>query len=162
MPPSPPTTSSSPTNTKGATHDRRNSGRPPVRRPRQLAPPHRPHAHIPPHRRHNRDGSHVDGLDPNCPYDICAITTLVDLAAAANILANAIANCKQVAGAQSIFKLTRAAAHILDIINKDTPSFTPTFCTYRHFKRAAETRDSQVLSMLLIDVIRIANHITES
>lgn len=98
----------------------------------------------------------------NCPYDIGAITTLVDLAAAANILANAIANCKQVAGAQSIFKLTRAAAHTLDIINKDTPSFTPTFNTYRHFKRAAETRDSQVLSMLLIDVIRIANHITKN
>lgn len=103
-------------------------------------------------------------MDSACDYlnDISAIYALTDLAATANILANAIANCKQVAGAQSIFKLTRTAARVLDIINKDTPSFTPTFNTYRHFKRAVETRDSQVLSMLLIDVIRIANHITES
>lgn len=98
----------------------------------------------------------------NCPYSIDAIPTLTDLAATANILANAIANSQQVAGAQSIFKLTRTTARALDTINKDTPSFTPTFNTYRHFKRAAETRAPEVLSMLLIDVIRTANHITES
>ena len=97
----------------------------------------------------------------NCPYSIDAIPALTDLAATANILANAIANSQQAAGAQSIFKLTCVAAHALDNINKDTPSFTPTLNTYRHFKRAAETRDPQVLSMLLLDVIRIANHITK-
>ena len=98
----------------------------------------------------------------NCPYSIDAIPALTDLAATANILANAIANSQQAAGAQSVFKLTRVAAHALDNINKDTPSFTPTLNTYRHFKRAAETRDPQVLSMLLIDIIRTANHIIES
>ena len=96
------------------------------------------------------------------PRGIEAIPALAELASTANILANAIANSQQVAGAQSIFKLTRTTAHILDIINKDVPSFTPKFSTYRHFRRAAETRDHTVLSMLLIDVIRIANHITES
>ena len=61
-----------------------------------------------------------------------------------------------------IFKEARTAAHILHVTNRDTPTFNPTFRTYRHFEQAIETRDPQVIIRLLIDVIRIAYNITES
>ena len=91
-----------------------------------------------------------------------AIFALSDLAAAANILANAIANSIFVADANAVFKEARMTANILDAANKRAPHFRPTFRTYKYFEQAAETRDPQVLTALLIDIIRIANHITES
>nr|DAP76102.1 MAG TPA: hypothetical protein [Caudoviricetes sp.] len=94
--------------------------------------------------------------------DISAIYALTDLAATANILSNAIANTIFTTTALDIFKEARTAAHILHVTNRDTPTFTPTFRTYRHFKQAIETRDPQVIIRLLIDVIRIAYTITES
>lgn len=94
--------------------------------------------------------------------DISAVYALTDLAATANILSNAIANTIFTATALDIFKEARTAAHVLQVINRNTPTFNPTFRTYRHFKQALDTRDPQVVAMLLIDVIRIAYHITES
>lgn len=93
--------------------------------------------------------------------DISAVYALTDLAATANILSNAIANIIFTATALDIFKEARTAAHVLQVINRNTPTFNPTFRTYRHFKQAVDTRDPQVIAMLLIDVIRIANHLIE-
>lgn len=103
-------------------------------------------------------------MDSACPYrnDISAVYALTDLAATANILSNAIANTIFTTTALDIFKEARTAAHVLHVTNMDTPTFTPTFRTYRHFKQAVDTRDPRVLAMLLIDTIRIAYHITES
>ena len=91
-----------------------------------------------------------------------AIFALADLSATANILSNAIANSTLTADANTIFKDARTTANTLDTTNKHTPHFTPTFRTYKHFERAANTKDPQVLSMLLIDIIRIANHIVNN
>lgn len=96
------------------------------------------------------------------PDGISAVYVLTDLAATANILSNAIANTIFTTTALDIFKEARTAAHVLQVINRNTPTFNPTFRTYRHFKQAIDTRDPQVIAMLLIDVIRIAYHITES
>ena len=93
------------------------------------------------------------------PSDIDAIFPLADLAATAITLSNAAANATHTTSARATFEEARQAATHLDSINKNTPPFTPTFRTYRHFKQAAKTRDPQVLTCLLIDVIRIANHI---
>lgn len=46
--------------------------------------------------------------------------------------------------------------------NKKLPQFIPNVSTYKHVARALRTNDPQVLSMLLIDIIRAANHITKS
>lgn len=104
-------------------------------------------------------------LSMDSAYDrlngISAVYALADLAAAANIISNAIANTLFTTTALDIFKEARIAAHILHVINRNTPTFTPTFMTYRYFKRAAETQDPRVLSMLLIDIIRIAYDITK-
>ena len=94
--------------------------------------------------------------------DISAVYALADLAGTAIILSNAIANTLFTTTALDIFKEARTTAHVLHVINANTPTFTPTFRTYRYFKRAAETQDPRVLSMLLIDIIRIAYNITES
>ena len=88
------------------------------------------------------------------------IFALADLAATAITLSNAVANATHATSARTTFKKARQAATLLDSINKNTPPFTPTLKTYRHFKQAAETQDPQVLTHLLIDTIRIANHIT--
>lgn len=84
------------------------------------------------------------------------------LAAAANFTANAIANNIFVANANTIFKDARTTAAILDETNKNLPQFTPNVSTYKHVARALRTNDPQVLSMLLLDIIRTANHITEN
>ena len=91
---------------------------------------------------------------------ITVAATLTDLAAAAIILSNAIANNTLTADAQDTFKGARNTAGYLDIINTHIPPFTPTIHTYTHLKRALDTKDTNVLSALLIDIIRIANHIT--
>ena len=96
----------------------------------------------------------------SAPSGIEAIFALTELAATAITLSNAIANATHATSARATFKKALQAATLLDSINKNTPPFTPTFRTYRHFKQAAETRAPQVLSSLLVDVIRIANHIT--
>jgi hypothetical protein len=103
-------------------------------------------------------------MDSACGHlnDISAVYALTDLAATANILSNAIANTTFTMTALDIFKEARTAAHILHVTNRDTPAFTPTFRTYRHFKQAVDTRNPQVIVRLLVDVIRIAYHITES
>lgn len=46
--------------------------------------------------------------------------------------------------------------------NKGLTHIAPNVSTYKHVARALRTNDPRVLSMLLIDIIRIANHITES
>lgn len=97
-----------------------------------------------------------------CRNDISAIYALTDLAATANILSNAIANTIFITTALDIFKEARTAAHILHVTNRDTPTFTPDYRTYRYFKQAVDTGDPQVIIGLLIDVIRIAYHIAES
>ena len=84
------------------------------------------------------------------------------LAAAANLTSNAIANSIFTADAHTIFKDARTTAAILDATNKNLPQFTPTVSTYKHVARALRTNDPQVLSMLLIDIIRTANHIAEN
>jgi hypothetical protein len=84
------------------------------------------------------------------------------LAAAANLTSNAIANSIFTADANIIFKDARMTANILDATNKSLPQFTPNASTYRHVARALRTNDPQVMSMLLIDVIRTANHIVNN
>lgn len=84
------------------------------------------------------------------------------LAAAANLTANAIANSIFTADAHTIFKDARMVAALLDATNKGLPHITPNVSTYKHVARALRTNDPQVLSMLLIDIIRTANHITEN
>lgn len=103
-------------------------------------------------------------MDSACSYrnDLSAIYALTDLAATANILSNAIANTIFATTALDIFKEARTAARVIYVTNKGIPTFAPTFRTYRHFKQAIDTRDPRVLAALLIDVIRIAYHITES
>lgn len=90
------------------------------------------------------------------------VAQLGALAAAANLTANAIANNIFTADAHTIFKDARMTAAILDTTNKGLPQFTPNVGTYKHVTRALKTNDPQVLSMLLIDIIRAANHIAKS
>ena len=74
---------------------------------------------------------------------------------------DAIANSVFIADATTIFKDAHTTAAILDATNKNLPQFTPTVSTYKHVARALKTNTPQVLSMLLIDIIRTANHITK-
>ena len=90
------------------------------------------------------------------------VVQLGALAAAANLTSNAIANSIFTADANTIFKDARMTAAILDATNKNLPQFTPTVSAYKNVVRALKTNDPQVLSMLLIDIIRAANHITEN
>lgn len=90
------------------------------------------------------------------------VVQLGALAAAANLTSNAIANSIFTADANTIFKDARMTAAILDATNKNLPQFTPTVSTYKNVVRALKTNDPQVLSILLIDIIRTANHITEN
>ena len=93
---------------------------------------------------------------------IAATTALADLAGAAIVLSNAIANGAPTANAQEAFKEARNTANYLDAISSHIPTFTPTFRTYAYFKRALDTRDASVLTALLIDIIRLANHIANN
>ena len=97
------------------------------------------------------------GLSNNEP-----VVRLGTLAAAANLTSNAIANIIFTADAHIIFKDARMTAALLDATNKKLPQFTPNVSTYKHVARALRTNYPQVLSMLLIDIIRTATHITES
>jgi len=90
------------------------------------------------------------------------VVRLGALAAAANLTSNAIANSIFTADANTIFKDARMTAAILDATNKKLSQFTPNVSTYKHVARALRTNDPQVLSMLLIDIIRTATHIIES
>lgn len=90
------------------------------------------------------------------------VVQLGALAAAANLTSNAIANIIFTADAHTIFKDARITAAILDATNKKLPQFTPNVSTYKHVARALRTNSPQVLSMLLIDIIRTANHIIEN
>nr|DAE02137.1 MAG TPA: hypothetical protein [Siphoviridae sp. ct0106] len=87
------------------------------------------------------------------------VVRLGALAAAANLTSNAIANITFTADANTIFDDARMTASILDITNKKLPQFTPNVSTYKYVARALRTNAPQVLSMLLIDIIRTANHI---
>lgn len=90
------------------------------------------------------------------------LLTLSELSTAANQLANKIANTIFTADAQTIFKDARTAAHLLDATTKTThPAFVPPFKKIPPMMTAARSNDATVLSMLLIDIIRIANHITK-
>lgn len=90
------------------------------------------------------------------------VAQLGALAAAANLTSNAIANNIFTADAHTIFKDARTTASLLDTTSKGLPQFTPNVGTYKHVVRALKTNDPQVLSMLLIDIIRTANHIAEN
>ena len=89
------------------------------------------------------------------------VARLCALAAAANLTSNAIANSIFTADANTIFKDARTTTAILDATNKNLPQFTPKVSTYKHVARALRTNDPQVLSMLLIDIIRTADHIAK-
>lgn len=89
------------------------------------------------------------------------VVQLGTLAAAANLISNAIAHSIFTADANIIFKDARMTAAIIDATNNKLPQFTPNVSTYKHVARALGTNDPQVLSMLLIDIIRTANHITK-
>lgn len=84
------------------------------------------------------------------------------LATAANLTSNAIANSIFTADAHTIFKGARMTADLLDATNKKLPQFTTNVATYKHVARALRTNAPQVLSMLLIDIIRTANHIVNN
>jgi hypothetical protein len=81
---------------------------------------------------------------------------LADLAAATGTLSNAIANALPQTDALGIFIEARAAANLLNDRNRHIPQYQPTFTAYNAFHRAAATNDPQVLTQVLIDVIRIA------
>lgn len=98
----------------------------------------------------------------NTTGGISNVFALHDLAAAATILANAVANTTPGMDATEVFKEARFTARALDTINKSTPSFSPDFRAYRHLHQAITTNNPTVLTMLLIDFIRIADHLTES
>lgn len=87
---------------------------------------------------------------------------LATLAAAANLTSNAIANSIFTADAHTIFKDARMTADLLDATNKKLPQFTPNARTHKHVAQALRTNAPQVLSMLLIDIIRTANHIVNN
>lgn len=91
-----------------------------------------------------------------------AMVHLGALATAANFTSNAIANSIFTADAHTIFKDARMTANLLDATNKKLPQFTPNVSTYKHVARALRTNSPQVLSMLLIDIIRAANHIANN
>ena len=90
------------------------------------------------------------------------VVQLGTLAAAANLTSNAIANSILSADARTIFKAAHMMAALLDAINKNLPQFTPNVSTYKHVARALRTNDPQVLSMLLIDIIRTANRLANN
>ena len=90
------------------------------------------------------------------------VVLLGALAAAANLTSNAVANKLFVTTALDIFKEARIAAHILHVANNGLPHVATDARTYKHVARALKTNDPQVLSMLLIDIIRTAYRITES
>ena len=90
---------------------------------------------------------------------IALIYALTDLCATSAILSNAIANTTFTRNARDVFEEARLAANLLDVINKNSPAFNPSFRTYRYFKQAMGTRDRQVLHFLLVDTIRVGNHI---
>lgn len=98
---------------------------------------------------------------PGVSRGIKAIWALCDLAATSNILANAAANATSTANAREVFEDARSTARTLDILNERTPRFNPTFRTYQVFWDALQTKDPQVIAMLLVDTIRIANHIID-
>lgn len=87
------------------------------------------------------------------------VTRLGALAAAANLTSNAIANSIFAADAHTIFKDARMTASLLDATNKGLPRVTINVSTYKNVARALRTNDPRVLSMILIDIIRTANHI---
>lgn len=87
------------------------------------------------------------------------VTRLGALAAAANLTSNAIANSIFAADAHTIFKDARMTASLLDATNKGLPRVTINVSTYKTVARALRTNDPRVLSMILIDIIRTANHI---
>lgn len=60
------------------------------------------------------------------------------------------------------YKIIAADGIKYNATNKSLPQFTPNVSTYKHVARPLRTNDPQVMSMLLIDVIRTANHITEN
>ncbi len=90
------------------------------------------------------------------------VVRLGTLAAAANLTSNAIAHNIFTADAHIIFKDARMTAALLDATNKGLPQFTPNVSTYKHVARALKTNNPQVLSTLLIDIIRTANHIVNN
>lgn len=75
---------------------------------------------------------------------------------------HSIANSIFTADAHTIFKDASTTAATLDKTNKNLPQFTPNVSTYKHVAGALRTNSPQVLSMLLVDIIRTTNHITES
>lgn len=90
---------------------------------------------------------------------IAPIYALTDLCATSAILSNAIANTTFTRNARDVFEEARLSANLLDVINKNSPTFNPTFRTYQYFKQAIGTRDRQVLHSLLVDTIRVGNHV---
>lgn len=88
-----------------------------------------------------------------------SVVQLGILAAAANLTSNAIANSIFTADARTIFKDARMTASLLDATNKGLPRVTINVSMYRTVARALRTNDPRVLSMILIDIIRTANHI---
>lgn len=90
------------------------------------------------------------------------VVQLGALAVAANLTSNAIAHNIFTADAHTIFKDARTTAALLDATNKKLPQFTPNVSTYKHVAQALRTNSPQVLSMLLIDIIRTASHIANN
>lgn len=91
-----------------------------------------------------------------------AITALTNLAAAAVLLSNKIAEDLFITTAQDIYAEALAVARKLD--NHDTPPhvwFQDDSDVYRAAMRAIRSNDPRVHAMLLVDLIRIADHIAD-
>lgn len=89
------------------------------------------------------------------------LNALTGLQAAANILANKIADTIYIANALDIF---REACITANKLNKEAtvphPAFQPSFKKAMTATRILNDGDPLALSMLLVDIIRIANHPT--
>lgn len=108
-----------------------------------MAPPHRTHTHIPPHRGDYASRSPINGLSLRPPRRHLSCLCPHRPGCHREHPLNAIANTIFTATALDIFKEARTAAHVLQVINRNTPTFNPTFRTYRHFEQAVDTRDPQ-------------------
>lgn len=90
------------------------------------------------------------------------LNALTSLQAAANILANKIADTIYIANALDIFREACITANKLDKeATAPHPAFQPSFKKAITATRILNDGDPLALSMLLVDIIRIANHTAE-
>ena len=94
--------------------------------------------------------------------DTLNITTLTELAAASIIISNKIANTLFTISALAVFEEARRTARILKN-NTPTrhPAFNRPFIRSTAMLKVVRSEDPAVLTWLLVDIIRVADHIVD-